>query len=201
MKKQCLVRRKAYQKTFQKYGVTPKALQWRNSESAKIRYRNLVADIDFKNKSIQDIGCGFSDLIPFIEYKSKHLTYTGIDVVPEFIREDQRKYPQHSFRVGDWMELIGKSDIILCSGVLNNKIKGNQYAYREKTISLMYKNANEILAFNMAGGFPQPKNRDKYKVYYVNSLKILRYCLGLTNNVIFRHHYRKKDFTIVMFKK
>jgi len=201
MRSQALDRKKAYQKTFQKYGVTPKALQWRNSESAEVRYRNLVVDIDFNNKSILDIGCGFSDLIPFIENKSKKFTYTGIDVVPEFIREDQKKYPHHSFLVGDWVKLIGKSDIILCSGVLNNKVKDNQYAYRKKAISLMYENANEVLAFNMAGGFPQPKNEDKYKVYYVDSQKIFRFCLCLTNKIILRHHYRKKDFTIVMFKK
>ena len=196
-----MARKKAYQKTFKKYGATPKAMQWKNAESAEIRYRNITTDVNFENKSVIDLGCGMGDIIPFIEDKSKNFSYTGVDVVPEFTAIAQKKYPQHSFLVGDWMELIDEHDIVLCSGVLNNKTFGDQYKYKEKAISLMYKNVREVLAFNMAGGFPQPKNEDKYKVYYVDSQKILKYCFGLTNKIILKHHYRTKDFTILMFRR
>jgi len=168
--------------------------------AAVIRYQNIVADIDFENKSVIDIGCGFGGIIPFIEGKTKSFKYLGLDVVPEFIDEAKKRYPKHSFKAGGWMELIKAHDIVLCSGVLNNKVKGDQYKYREEAISLMFKNANEILVFNMAGGFPQPINKSKFKLYCVDSLKILKYCLGLTTKVIWRHSYRKKEFTVVMFK-
>ena len=201
MSKQALSRKGAYQKSFEKHGPTFRALQWNSKSAAEIRYQNIVADIEFDNKSVLDIGCGFGDIIPFIETKSSKFEYTGIDIVPEFIKESRKRYPKHSFQLGDWMELIEKHDIILCSGVLNNKVKGSQYSYRKKAISLMYKNANETLGFNMAGGFPQPENKDKYKVYYVNSLIILEYCLSFTRRVILRHHYRNNDFTILMFRE
>ena len=201
MRKQALARKESYQKTFKKYGTDPKALQWRNGKSAEVRYHNLIAGIDFEKKKVLDIGCGFGDIIPFIEAKTKDFKYLGIDIVPEFIKEAKKKHPEHSFLVGDWMELIKRHDIVLCSGVLNNKVKADQYEYRKEAISLMYKNAEEVLAFNMAGSSPQPRNKKKYKVYYADSLKILKYCLDLTRKIIFRHQYNKKCFTIVMFKE
>ncbi len=201
MRRQALKRKKSFQKSFVKHGATSKALRWRNKESARIQHANIVADVDFENKSISDIGCGFGDIIPFIKAKTRNFDYVGIDVVPEFTKEAKRRYPEYRFLTGDWMELIEKRDIVLCSGVLNNKVDGDQYKYRKDAIFTMYENANEIFAFNMQGSSPQPKNRDKYRVYYVDSMKILKYCLSLTRRVILRHQYKNKDFTIVMFKK
>jgi hypothetical protein len=63
----------------------------------------------------------------------------------------------------------------------------------------MFEHAS-VLAFNMAGGHPQPKNIRKNRVYYVDSYQILKFCQSLTPKVIFRHHYRFNDFTIVMYK-
>jgi SAM-dependent methyltransferase len=199
MKNNILKRKRAYQASFYKHGIGPKALQWFGRESAEIRYQNLLSDIDINDKTIFDAGCGFADILPFIKNKSKNFTYTGVDIVPEFITIAQKKYPKQKFILGDWHTKISPHDIVLCSGVLNNKIKGNQYKYRKKAIKLMFDNAKEILAFNMAGGI-KPKNKKNYKVYYVDCLKILKYCLSLTNKIIFRYHYRKNDFTIIMFK-
>jgi len=200
MRKLLQRRKEAYQRSFQKHGTVARALKWQTQKAANIRYQNLTAEIDFNGKSVIDLGCGFGDAIPFIEKKSKNFTYLGVDLVPEFIQEARRRYPKHSFLVGPWQELIRKSDIILLSGALNSKVGKGEYSYRRKAISLMYQHANEALAFNMAGGFPQPKNKSKNKVYYVDSLKILKFCYSLTGKVILRHHYRKKDFTIVVFR-
>jgi len=93
----------------------------------------------------------------------------------------------------------GKFDIIISSGALNSNLK-NIYSFRKKAIKALFDHALETVAFNMAGLYPQPKNKKKYKVYYVNSLIILKYCLSLSPKVIFRHHYHQKDFTLIIFK-
>jgi len=193
-------RRRSYRKSLEKHGYGPKALQWRSQEAANLRYENLVENIDFEGKSVLDVGCGFGDISEYIKKRAENFEYTGIDIVPEFIEEARRRHPCQRFIVGDWVRKISRQDIILCSGVLNNKVEGDQYKYREKAIELMYKNAGEVLAFNMAGGHPQPENKKKYKVYYVDSLRVLKYCLSLTSRVIFRHHYRRRDFTIIMYR-
>lgn len=190
----------SYQKSFAKHGAKPQALQWLSSEAAQVRYQNLLADLKLDGKSILDIGCGFGDIIPHIQAKAKKFRYLGIDIVPEFIKVAQNRYPNCQFQQGDYTKIISPHDIILCSGVLNNKVTGNQYQYRQNAINIMFDHAQEALAFNMAGSHPQPQNRDKWKVYYVDSQKILKYCQNLASKVILRQDYRPRDFTIIMFK-
>ena len=192
---------KSYQKTFGKHGVGPRALQWVSGKAQKVRFRELLADIDLEGKSILDVGCGFGDILAFIEAKTGRFIYTGVDAVPEFIEVAREKHQGHEFIVGDYFgqPLRRKFDIIISSGALNSNIR-NPLGYRKKAIKTMFDHAKEVVAFNMAGGHPQPRNKKGYKVWYAESLDVLRYCLGLTSRVILRHHYRRRDFTIVMFK-
>jgi uncharacterized membrane protein len=124
--------------------------------------------------------------------------------MPEFVEIARKKYPDYEFLIGDYFEhpLKKKFDIVITSGTLNsNIVKVNPIYYRKKAIKIMFDHAREILAFNMAGGYPQPKNKKNYNVYFADSLEILKYCFSLTSKLIFRHQYRIKDFTIILFKK
>ena len=88
----------------------------------------------------------------------------------------------------------------MTSGTLNSNIE-NALGFRKKTIGIMFEKAKEVVAFNMAGGYPKPEN--KYKngsIYYADSLMIMKFCLSLTSKIIFRQSYRKTDFTVVMYK-
>lgn len=190
-----------YQKSFQKYGVDPKALKWASKRAAEQRYKQIVADIDFEGKSILDVGCGFGDIIPYISAKTKKFEYLGIDITPEFIREAKKLYFGHKFMVGNYFAkpLKENFDVIICSGALNANVKDN-LDFRKKAIKTMFKHVKEVFVFNMVGRYPQPKTSSKSNVWFANPLEILEYCLGLTKKVILRHHYHSRDFTIVMFK-
>jgi SAM-dependent methyltransferase len=190
-----------YKKTFKKYGVDPRALRWTSKSAAEIHYKQLVADVNFEGKEVLDVGCGFGDIIAFIKKKTTNFSYTGVDVVEEFISVARKRYPNSDFVLRDYFgNPMDKSfDIVISSGALNANI-GDPISYRKKAISTMFDHTREVLAFNMAGGYPQPKNKKGYRVYYADSLEILKFCLSKTSKIIFRQHYRKKDFTIVMFK-
>ena len=188
-----------YQAALDKHGDSPKSLLWNSKNSAEIRYYNLIADIDFEGKSILDIGCGMGNIIPYIEKQTKNFTYTGIDLLPEFVEKAQEKYPQHTFLAGDYMQLMHPADIVMCSGALNSNIP-NVVEERKEAVGMMFDYANEVLAFNMAGGHPQPKNYDSYIVHYIDSLPFIKFLFTLTSKVIIRHHYTPKDFTAILFK-
>ncbi|MCX6811386.1 MAG: class I SAM-dependent methyltransferase [Candidatus Berkelbacteria bacterium] len=190
-----------YQKSLKKYGFCPRALKWRTQQAAEARYKNLIHDIDFKGKTVLDVGCGFADIIPLIKAKTGSFTYTGVDLVPEFIKFAKQKYPNFQFVERDYFgEPLDKMfDIIISSGTLNSNIK-NPLEYRKRAIKTMFEHASKLLAFNMAGGHPQPKNIRGNRVYYIDSLEMLKFCLSLTPKIILRHHYRFNDFTIVMYK-
>lgn len=190
-----------YQKSFAKHGVSHKALAWKSELAAARRYEQIVTDLDFNDKTILDVGCGFGDIIPFIESKSNNFDYTGIDITSEFIAAAKQKFPKYNFLNADYFgnPIKKKFDIVISSGALNSNFN-NQYKYRESVIETLWGSAKEAVAFNMAGANPQPKNKKTNRVYYVDSLKILKYCFTLTSKIIFRHHYHPKDFSIVMYK-
>jgi SAM-dependent methyltransferase len=195
-------RKKSYQKSYKKYGVGPKALKWHSEKAAKQRYEQIVVDIDFNGKSILDVGCGFGDIIPYIADKSDIFSYTGIDFVPEFIKEAKRIYPKHRFLVGNYFKqpLERKFDIIICSGALNGNYADN-LGFRKKAIKTMFNHVKECLVFNMAGRHPKPKTAKHSNVWFADSKTIHDYCKTLSKKVLLKDDYHSNDFTIVMFKE
>ncbi|MBU0572111.1 class I SAM-dependent methyltransferase [Patescibacteria group bacterium] len=191
----------SYQNSYKKYGIDPRALKWRSEKAAKQRYEQIVADIDFNNKSILDVGCGFGDIVPYVANKSDIFSYKEIDFVPEFISEAKKKYPKYTFLVGDYFKqpLEEEFDIIICCGALNGNYKNN-LGFRKKTIKTMFNHTKECLVFNMAGRHPKPETACRSNVWFADSKEIFEYCETLSKKVLLKDDYHSNDFTIVMFK-
>ncbi|KKS77261.1 MAG: Methyltransferase family protein [Candidatus Woesebacteria bacterium GW2011_GWB1_43_14] len=200
--------KKIYQKKFEKHGVDPKSLFWARKGAAHQRFRQIWAEVDFNGKSVLDVGCGFGEMAKFLDKRYKIKSYTGVDIVPEFIAEAKKNFPHHKFIACDYFSkpLSEKFDVVMASGTLNSNIEDGMSAngagnmdFRKKAIKAMFEHANIVCSFNMLGGHPQPENRDDNHVWYADSLEILEYCMSLTRRVILRHHYNPKDFTIFMY--
>jgi SAM-dependent methyltransferase len=201
-----------YQRAFYKYGVDVRALQWISRRAQELRFNELVVDIDFEDhrpigplarrgKTVLDVGCGFGDIIPFIEAKTRSFNYIGCDLVPEFIEVAKGKYSNRKFEVADYFgnPFETKYDIVLTSGTLNANIT-NPYEYRYGAIRTMFDHAKELIAFNMAGGQPEPKNKQGNRVYYADLNKIVNFCKTLAKKIKVRKDYSPNDFTVIMFK-
>lgn len=194
-------RKKSYQSSYRNYGIDPRALKWHSKKAARQRYKQIVADIDFNKKSILDVGCGFGDIIPYITNKSDISSYTGIDFVPEFVKEAKKLYPKYKFLLGDYFKqpLEEKFDIIICCGTLNGNYNDN-LGFRKKAIKTMFSHTKECLVFNMAGRHPKPKTARHSNVWFANSKTIYNFCKTLSKKVLLKDNYHSNDFTIVMFK-
>lgn len=189
----------SYKDALLKHGESPKALRWNSYESAAQRYRQLVSDIDFENKTILDAGCGMGDLLPFIYAKADKFSYLGMDIEPEFIEIAKKRYSGHNFQVGNPFsdQMSQAFDVIISSGVMNNN-SSDWMTKRKLMISEMFNKANQVFAFNMAGSAGEAtEGKD---IGYANITEVFEFCLNLTPKIILRNHYSTKDFTIVMFK-
>lgn len=190
---------KGYQKTLKEHKGGIKSLKWLNYDSAACRYIEITHDLDFAGKSILDVGCGFGDIIPYIRVKTGDFKYTGTDLMPEFVQEGQKRYPEHTFVEQNYFEVLPEKhyDIIICSGALNSNNK-DAIEYRKNNIKAMFDRTDYALAFNMAGNSKHIP--DTNWIHYTDSKKILDYCFTLTNKIIFRQAYHEKDFTIILIK-
>lgn len=92
-----------YQNNFKKYGVDPKSLLWKTRGAAHQRFRQFWAEIDFNDKKVLDIGCGFGEFGKFLLKRYKNVDYTGIDIIPEFIENAKKEVPGGNFFVVDYL--------------------------------------------------------------------------------------------------
>lgn len=191
-----------YQEKFKKHGVSPKSLLWKGKGAAHQRFREFWKEIDFNDKKVLDIGCGFGEMGKFLLKRYEGVDYTGIDIVPEFIKEAKKQVPNGKFEVADFLKnkIDGTTyDVVIASGVLNGNWEDNMN-YRKTAISKMFELTNKTLAFNMLGAHPQPKNDLSSNIWHADSLEILKVCMNLTRRVVLRANYHPKDFTIIMQK-
>lgn len=191
-----------YQDRFKKFGVDPKSLLWKNRGAAHQRFRQFWAEIDFNDKKVLDIGCGFGEFGKFLLKRYKNVSYIGVDITSEFIENAKKEVPEGHFLVADYLrdKINGQYDVVIASGVLNSNKGGQNLEYRKIAIKKMFSLTSNVLAFNMLGGHPAPASRKDSNIWYSDSLEILEYCMSLTRRVILRSNYHPKDFTIFMYK-
>ena len=189
-----------YKQKFREFGVSPQALQWKSKGAAHQRFRQFWAEIDFDDKNVLDVGCGFGEMGNFLVKRYKNVEYKGIDITSEFIENGHKIYPTLDLEIADFHDLTKTQifDVVLASGVLNSNVSNNM-DYRKKSIKKMFDLTDKCLAFNMLGGHPQPINNKKSNVWYADSLEILEYCMSLTKKVVFKSNYHSRDFTIFMY--
>lgn len=191
-----------YQDNFKKFGVDPRSLLWKTRGAAHQRFRQFWAEIDFNDRKVLDIGCGFGEFGKFLIKRYKGVAYTGIDIESEFIEAAEKEVPGGHFLVKDFLKdkIDGQYDVVIASGVLNSNKGSQNLDFRKKAIKKMFSLTSGILAFNMLGGHPAPVNSKDSNIWYSDSLAILDYCMSLTRRVILRANYHTKDFTILMYK-
>lgn len=198
-----------YKKRFKEFGVDPKALLWKSRGAAHQRFRQFWSEIDFDNKSVLDIGCGFGEMGNFLTKRYKNVKYKGVDIMPEFIDNGKLLYPHLDLETRDFHALTKavsysdiKFDVVLASGVLNSNYGNSKknMDYRKKSIKKMFSLTDNCLAFNMLGSHPQFKNKKDSNVWYADSLEVLNFCMTLTKKVLFRSNYHPSDFTVFMYK-
>jgi len=198
-----------YKKRFKEFGVDPKALLWKSRGAAHQRFRQFWAEIDFDNKSVLDIGCGFGEMGNFLTKRYENVLYKGVDITSEFIKNGKLLYPHLDLEIHDFHALTKavscsdiKFNVVLASGVLNSNYGSTKknMDYRKKSIKEMFALTDNCFAFNMLGSHPQLKNKKDSNVWYADSLEILNFCMTLTKKVLLRSNYHPTDFTIFMYK-
>lgn len=164
-----------YKQAFKIHGPTPQALAWRNELSQQVRFQTLLEIVDkpetFNGKTILDVGCGLGDLYKYFKAKKITVTYTGIDIVDDFINYAQKPYPEAKFILGDYQEVkLGKFDYIFASGIFNFQLADN-VAFLTKTVKKMFQNSRHGVAFNFLTQYHTQKEKE---FYYYNPAEIFQ---------------------------
>jgi SAM-dependent methyltransferase len=70
----------------------PILLGWRDRESQTSRFNVFVENCLESGDRVLDFGCGLSDLYGYSKDNGYDITYTGIDIMPDFIKKSKDRY-------------------------------------------------------------------------------------------------------------
>lgn len=115
---------KTYEIIFNKYGASPKGIDWPNEKKNKLRYEFFLKIIKPDNFSILDFGCGYAGFLNYIKNKkNKKIKYFGLDINKNCINYCKSKYPNFYFICCDILtnKINLKTDYVLMNGVLTAK--------------------------------------------------------------------------------
>ena len=189
-----------HRKRHKQFGADKaRTLGWQDTFSQVTRFEALFRELELDDKSVLDIGCGFGDILTFIEQKlSSTSLYIGIDQQKQFVAESRKR----SFRTktqfirGDYSKLmLPKSDYVLASGSLNYQSANPNHTI--EMIEKMYNAASIACAFNLLDKAKLPSMR---LLESHNKEGVLRYCKLLSERSYLIEGYSDHDFTVVMPK-
>ncbi|WP_040725423.1 bifunctional 2-polyprenyl-6-hydroxyphenol methylase/3-demethylubiquinol 3-O-methyltransferase UbiG [Thiomicrorhabdus sp. Kp2] len=214
-KKQRLRIQTRHKVSVERYGYQPQALYWSSREIQEIRFQKLIEilpspkTLKHQAWSLLDVGCGFADLVGYLERNNYFPDYTGIDVSPDMVRGAQSMHPQKTILEGELSELgftDNQFDYVFLSGALNEvvetEIEGTaefQGNYAKSVIMAMYKICKKGVAFNLLNSQNAwVKSRFDLQSFLPNEIE--HFCASFVDEVVLIEGYLENDFTIYLRK-
>lgn len=186
-----------YQKALAEYGESDaRSLHWIDAFHQALRFEVLLHIAPIDNKHILDVGCGLGDFYKFLIKKKISMEYTGIDIIPEFIKAAKTKYPEGVFQQLDICSIEDTYDYVFASGVMSFKVEDNK-AFYFKIIKKMYEIARLGVAFNMLNNKDHVDN-EIFAAY--SPTEVAEFCQTFATHVEVATDYMPQDFTIFLYK-
>lgn len=196
-----------YESHVRRYGYGYRALGFNRRSSQEKRFGALAALGAFDGMRLLDVGCGFGDLLAWLQARGVHPRYTGIDLTAPMIERCRRRFAEAcadgsaSFFVGDaldWQPPRGvEYDYIIASGIFGYQAKDTRRRI-QPTLERLFGIARAGLAVNFLSGCAATRSPGRL---YVQPADVLQYALRLTPAVRLDHTYMPNDFTLCMYKK
>ena len=196
-----------YYRRITDFGVTAQGVGWKNREAQQVRFLQLIKIIHRDDPfSINDLGCGTGDLIPFLDLNDFKFDYQGYDVMEKMVQAARLRFSDRVnvgfTRIAETREMK-QSDYTLASGIFNIRFRATNedwLKYILETITVMNERSLKGFSFNMLTTY---SDRDymKEELYYGDPCLFFDHCKrNFSKNVALLHDYDQYDFTILVRK-
>ncbi|MGR5133732.1 class I SAM-dependent methyltransferase [Vibrio alfacsensis] len=176
-----------------------RTLGWQDNYSQLSRFEALCRDVELDGACILDVGCGYGDLLEYIELSgARPKRYIGIDQHRAFISQARQRsfYSDARFICDDFSKLaLPSCDYVFASGSLN--YQSSNANHTTDMIARMYQSAHRACAFNLLDEAKLPSMK---MLASHNKEGVLRYSRWLSPNAYLIEGYSEHDFTVFMPK-
>ncbi len=184
---------------FSHFSYSAEALFWESRGVQEIRFKVLAEIGIAAGDSLLDVGCGFGDLVRWLNEHELPVQYAGIDLSQDILAKGIEMNPELDLRQGELFDFDWQPqsfDWVFLSGTLNWNLSDDG-AYARRVIKEMFRLCRKGVAFNMLD------NRDsdaaKFReLFAYDSDEIFCFCRGVAPDCRLRTDYQENDFTIYM---
>lgn len=194
-----------YAGKVQAHGPNPQGVDWNTEEGQILRFRQLASLIDLPGDfTVNDLGCGYGALLPFLADRFPRVRYYGSDVAAEMIEAAVGLFadrPYAQFAVGS--APLQVADFAFASGIFNVRLTrpDDQWvAYLEATLDVLHATSRRGFAFNCLTSYSDPDKR-RADLFYADPRHLFDICKRkYSQRVALLHDYGLYEFTILVRK-
>lgn len=189
-----------YRHHVRRFGYGYRALGFGRRSSQQKRFAAAAALGPLDGARLLDVGCGFGDLLAYLNERGVRPQYTGLDLCPPMIERCRKRFAGSDARfvVGDALtwEPAGHFDYVVASGIFGYAAKGTRERVRP-TLERLFSVADAGLAVNFLSGCAPRRSPGRLYVYPWDMLQL---ALALTPAVRVDHSYLPNDFTLCIYR-
>jgi len=188
-----------YQQRIAEHGATFASLNSGSEEKQAIRQWVHASALRGQRPSILEVGCGLGNFYKYLVEHKRDCSYHGYDIVPEYVAECQRVYPQAGFDVRNIFlnGIEGSYDTVVMSQVLNNRYqKSDNMLVMRRALELAYQHTRVSVSVDMLSTYVDFRNPD---LFYYSPEDIFRMAKAIAPRVLIRHDYRAFEFCVQLF--
>jgi len=194
-----------YTEKVMTHGTTSLGVDWNSTESQELRFKQLLSLFDLSQPfSINDLGCGYGALLPYMNNIYPHFTYTGYDISPAMIEKARNLFEPISHAQFVCSDKMDPADYTVASGILNVKLEQPEATWKEYTLSVMnsmHQASQKGFAVNLLTTYSDPPLRKDY-LYYADPGFYFDYAkTHFSRHVSLLHHYNLYEFTLIVLKE
>jgi len=190
-----------YRDAYRQFGNAKEAVLWPKGRQ-KERFDVLTSPIKSANFSILDYGCGLAHLKKYLDAAYHSYTYTGVDIVSEFIAENSQNYPNDTFaHIRSHDEILERHDFVVISGVFNILYETSyeqQWDYIQKVLEHLFSLTDVCLSCNFMTDNVDFTQQD---AYHQNIPQLYQFITSkLSKRFVIDQSYMPYEFTVHVYK-
>ena len=189
-----------YADKVRRYGYDHRGLGFRTRSAQEKRFEALLSLGELDGRSVLDVGCGFGDLLAFLDERGIRARYTGLDVCAPMIERCRDRFAGRDvhFAVADVLDYEPghEYDFVVASGLFGLDAPGARERIRP-TIARLFAWCSEAMAANFLSTKSAAPVEGRV---YVDPCEALAMGLELTPAARLDHTYLPNDFTLQLFK-
>lgn len=188
-----------YQQRIAEHGTTFESLNSGSEAKQNIRHEVHASALRGQEPSILEIGSGLGGFYKYLIQQHRDCSYHGYDVVPEYVEQCRRSYPEAVFEQRNVFltGIDGTYDTIVMSQVLNNRYqKSDNMKVMKRALELAFEHTRVSVSVDMISSYVDFKNPE---LFYYAPEEIFRIAKGIASRVLLRHDYRGFEFCIQLF--